>query len=695
MNKIKVSILIPAFNVAPYLEECLCSLTRQTLKEIEIIVVNDGSTDNTGEIAEKYAAGDRRIRVYHQSNQGISGARNAGISYVRGKYIGFVDGDDTVSADAFEKLYRQAEIYTADIVLGSLLYSYEDGSTGRVGDKSEVFSAGREMMTGKECFRSLLETNSYVPMVCGNLYRTDFIREHGLHFEALFHEDEFFTPYALYYAGCVTDFKEDFYYYRQRPDSIMHNDSNLKDRAESLWFIGNKLHEFAKTVCLTEGMMEDIYTRHGDFLCNSAQDLYEKMMERSSRKCLFIFSESGIGAQYGIGTYIAQLIACFSPSEWDVNVVTLQTQTEKVSWQMKEGVAYYEIPLPCEMWCQTSLSRREKYSKSVFYYLSARMPRPKQVYCHFNFFGSDSLATWCKEKWQARIFFTLHYTDWSFDLLGDREWLKRILADPCGRKEQFVARRFEQEKNFMLTCCDGIIAIARHSYQMLKDLYGIPEEKLVLIPNGLQDEYQARSEEECKALRQKYGLNERDRLIIFAGRLDRVKGVWELIEAFKLLRKEMPDVKLILAGSGRFVDCLKTINPDWSHIILTGFIPKEQLYELYAISDVGVVPSIHEEFGYVAIEMMLNMLPIVVHNTTGLSEITDNGEYGIGFHFNADKNSEPLKEALVKALTEQQSERQRVKGRKRVLDTYSLPLFRQRIKNLYSCMESPCRSNTN
>lgn len=689
MDNIKVSILVPAFNVECYIEDCLRSLMSQTLEEIEIVIVDDGSTDSTGDIAEQYAVSDNRVRVYHQEHQGVAEARNKCLSLAQGEYIGFVDSDDYVSADAFEQLYLRAKAYSADIVLGSIMYCYEDGTTDQIGDKTIVFQNGIDAMDGKQCFKALIDTENYRPMICGNLYRTVYIHEYQLHFEAIFHEDEFFTPYAFYYARRVIDFKEDFYHYRQRHDSMMHNKHNIRERAKSLYFIGSKLYEFAKTVCYADRGMEEAYSLQADFLCERAQRLYEKELALSSRKCLYIFSESGVGAQYGIGTYIQQLIQCFSPSEWDVNIITLQTMERKVLWKMEENIACYEIPLPDKVWYTSSLEYEEKHYKSVFYYLSTRMPHTKKVYCHFNFFGYAPLAILCKEKWQAKVFFTLHYTDWSFDLLGDTEWLKRILSNPCGRKENGAVKRFYDEKEFMVNCCDCVIAIANHSYATLKDIYGIPEEKLTLIPNGIKDDYKERSRVECEALRRKYGFGKQEQLIIFAGRLDQVKGVFELIEAFKLLRKEMPDVKLVIAGSGNILGCLKNANPDWTHIMLTGFISKEQLYELYAIAQVGIVPSIHEEFGYVAVEMMMNKLPVVVNSTTGLKEIVENGKYGYTFDFGKDKDIQKLKKSLIQILTNKVSEDSLTANRNIILEKYSISFFREKINKLYDYTRKP------
>lgn len=697
MDKIKVSILIPAFNVEKYIDDCLHSLVCQTLKEIEVIVINDGSTDATGEIAERYAASDPRFRVIDQSNQGIAQSRNISLSLAQGKYVGFVDSDDYVSTDAFERLFLRAETYSADIVLGSISYSNDDGTSHRVGDKSVVFQSDFGTMEGKQCFKALMETGCYTPMVCGNLYRSAFIRQNHLHFEATFHEDEYFTPYALFYANKVIDFKDDFYFYRQHPDSIMHVGNNLKKRSESLCFISLGLKKFVKEKITRKecSEIELTFLQQADFLCEHAQYLYEKELYSSSKKCLFIFSEASTAAQYGVGTYVRQLAQCFDLSEWDVNVIVLHSPCKEVQWDIKDGVACYEIPIPDEMQYSGSALDEKAYCKGVFYYLVTRLTFPKDIYCHFNFVSHYDLALLFKEKLQARVVFTLHYTDWSFDLLGDKEWLKRILANPTGKKEKRVTEKFEQEKKFMTECCDYVIAIARHSYIMLKDLYDIPEYKLAYIPNGLKDEYKKRSVEECQDIRKKYGFEKGEMLLIFAGRLDLVKGIVELIEAFKQVQVEIPSVKLIIAGTGNFTRCLEAASPDWSHIVFTGFIPKEQLYDLYAIADVGIVPSIHEEFGYVAAEMMMNELPIVVNNTTGLKELVKDGEYGTIFDFRKDRDFRALKDAIISILHKRSEDACLHNGRNRILNNYSIQSFFEKIMSVYTCVENPCSKLNN
>ena len=104
MAKPIVSILIPVYNVENYLDKCLDSVISQTMNNIEIICVNDGSTDHSGEILEKYQKKDKRIIVVNKENGGLPSARNAGLEIARGKYIGFVDADDYINSDMYEKM---------------------------------------------------------------------------------------------------------------------------------------------------------------------------------------------------------------------------------------------------------------------------------------------------------------------------------------------------------------------------------------------------------------------------------------------------------------------------------------------------------------------------------------------------------------------------------------------------------------
>ena len=127
MSVPEITVVVPVYNVQAYLPKCIDSLLAQTFGEIEIILVDDGSTDASGAVCDSYAERDSRIRVVHQRNAGVSGARNAGIRLARGRYLGFVDSDDWVDRDFCRTLYRGATDYGADI---SICSYYEVGEQG-------------------------------------------------------------------------------------------------------------------------------------------------------------------------------------------------------------------------------------------------------------------------------------------------------------------------------------------------------------------------------------------------------------------------------------------------------------------------------------------------------------------------------------------------------------------------------------
>lgn len=149
----KVSIVVPVYNVEQYLTKCLESLTSQTLTDIEIIVVNDGATDGSQEIIERFQKSCSNIKVFIKPNGGLSDARNFGLAYATGEYIGFVDSDDFVEPNMFELLYKKAKAEDSDIVECNLYHTYPDSEDIEIGkkiiDKKEMLMFGRAVVWNK------------------------------------------------------------------------------------------------------------------------------------------------------------------------------------------------------------------------------------------------------------------------------------------------------------------------------------------------------------------------------------------------------------------------------------------------------------------------------------------------------------------------------------------------------------------
>ena len=215
MNMIKVSVIIPVYNSEDYLQECLDSLLKQTLHEIEIICVDDGSTDGSLQILEKNAANDKRIQILHQENLHAGVARNNGLKAAHGEYVIFLDSDDFFELTLLEKIYLKAKNETADIVLfGGKCY---DTSTGEYIEKPYYFR--RDFLPEKPVF-SRLDVPDRIfsittPCPWTKLFRRQFILDEDLEFQALQHSnDVYFVLTALALASRISYVNEDLVYYR-------------------------------------------------------------------------------------------------------------------------------------------------------------------------------------------------------------------------------------------------------------------------------------------------------------------------------------------------------------------------------------------------------------------------------------------------------------------------------------------------
>lgn len=164
-----ISIIVPCYNVERYLDKCIKSIINQTISNIEIILVNDGSTDNTGKICTCYAKLDKRIKVINKENGGISSARNSGIAVASGKYIGFVDSDDYIEPNMYEILYKNLVKYNVDIAQCS--YNVFCGNNIIPIKKSNH----KKIFNNEEGVKNILEADIFFPSVWNKLYKRSIV----------------------------------------------------------------------------------------------------------------------------------------------------------------------------------------------------------------------------------------------------------------------------------------------------------------------------------------------------------------------------------------------------------------------------------------------------------------------------------------------------------------------------------------
>lgn len=236
-----ISVIVPAYNAEKYIDRCMQSIHDQTMIDIEIIVVDDGSTDGTWALLQTWQEKDERVKTIHQENQGLSGARNTGLQLATGEYIFFIDSDDWLVRDTFDKLINKQKETEADIVACGFRWVYEDG-------RSLPFTENKEFcVNGEEAVQEMILGRTLCSVVWNKLYKRElFIGESFPPGKK--NEDEFITYRLLYKAKKVAYVGECLYEYFQNDNGLMSNiyrEQNY-DQLDALWERSNWLRAQGK-----------------------------------------------------------------------------------------------------------------------------------------------------------------------------------------------------------------------------------------------------------------------------------------------------------------------------------------------------------------------------------------------------------------------------------------------------------------
>lgn len=218
-----ISLIIPVYNVENYVEKCLESACNQTYGNYEIILINDGSTDDSGKICQKWAAEFPNIRYYEQENQGLGETRNRGIQYALGAYVAFMDSDDWIEEDYLESLYSKRAETEADVAIATKFFQY---------DEKEKISY--TVIAAQELNR-LAATTYCLPSMCWKLFRKSLFLDNQIYFSRLPYEDTAVLPLLLLKANKVAYLEKEIYHYRVNTGkSITNNVDNVFKYADTL-----------------------------------------------------------------------------------------------------------------------------------------------------------------------------------------------------------------------------------------------------------------------------------------------------------------------------------------------------------------------------------------------------------------------------------------------------------------------------
>lgn len=271
MFEVEVSIIVPVYNKEKYLEKCLESLIHQSFKNIEVICVDDGSSDNSFNILQKYSKKDSRIKIIRQDNHGPGHARNQGLKKAMGKYVAFIDADDWVELDTIEILYHNAIQNNSDLVLfNAIEYLPNDKTRRRIYYKNDI--------NGTFNFhqRKGIVMNSYL-IVCTKLHNLDFIMDNEITFSdsGLF-EDVFFHVKSMIKAEKVSYVNKILYNYRRT--EINTRQSNSTKSKKSLAFMD--VLENIKTLLIEEGIYKELEVNYHNFKLKELKNLYNNSDEK-------------------------------------------------------------------------------------------------------------------------------------------------------------------------------------------------------------------------------------------------------------------------------------------------------------------------------------------------------------------------------------------------------------------------------
>lgn len=219
-----ITIIVPVYNIEKYIVKCIESILKQTINDIEVILVDDESTDNSGKICDRYALIDKRVKVIHQSNKGLSGARNSGIDIARGKYIGFVDGDDYIYPDMFEALVKLLEHNNVDCACCG--YDYFDENKNAI----EKIHRNNKLyfMNNKDAIERMFFTKYYQCYAWNKLWKREMFNKIRYPEGKVF--EDICTTYELFKeCNNIVFMQSSKYIYRIRSGSITNQKASIKD----------------------------------------------------------------------------------------------------------------------------------------------------------------------------------------------------------------------------------------------------------------------------------------------------------------------------------------------------------------------------------------------------------------------------------------------------------------------------------
>ena len=588
----KISIIVPVYNVEKYIDKCLKSLTQQTLQDIEIIIVNDGSLDKSVEIIEKYVKeNSTKIKYYEKENGGLSSARNYGLEYATGEYIAFLDSDDYVETNMYEEMYNLAKKENADMVECDFIWEWEYGK--------KIFDKRREYKTKEEMMKK--------PRVVAwnKIYKREIINKYKIRFpEGLIYEDMEFFYKLLPHLNKISYINKYFVHYTQREDSITNKQTQkVEDIFKILdnifdYYIDQKLYNkyekelkyMSRRIILGSSLkrifrIKDSHLRRKMFLKTIIYLLkFRKSINdiNNKKRICFGITKLGIGGAERVLVDIANELI----QDYDITIFTIYGGGE-LEKELNPNIK------------RISLYKKEK--KSVF------------IPIYVLFCGKDIYKKYLKGHFDIDIAFLEGPITRIFAYKGNNKkiaWVHNDISRVFG--EDYKSKIKKYIDKWFYKKYDKIIFVSEQNKKVFENVYGDISERKIIYNYINKERVLSLAKEKCdKSINSK-----NKKIFITVSRLVKQKAIDRLIRVHKRLIDEGLNHKIYVIGDGEewtnLTKLIKKLNVESSFIFLG---KKENPYPYINKADYFVLLSYFEGYGMVLEEAKILNKPILVTNT--------------------------------------------------------------------------------
>lgn len=339
-------------------------------------------------------------------------------------------------------------------------------------------------------------------------------------------------------------------------------------------------------------------------------------------KYIYIIDEYISSKKNGIGTYLRELISSIKDGDIKICLISCCYDSETFQIEIKDGIKQLQFPVVHDLFGE--------YHNIIDKFLRLYIEDCQENIFIFNYGPCKLLLKSIKKSYPfSKLVFVVHDMAWTSFMLGDKVKLKEYL---CKEKSNLLEKEYlnltyllEEEKE-MFKIVDQIVVLVAETVEILQDVYNVCENRMALIPNGLEDNYNKLSKNETSKLKNKLLIPQNEKIILFAGRVNEIKGIYPLLNSLKKVLHFYPNFRLVIAGTifhtKLIMECANEIA---SKIVFTGQISNEKLKEWYQIADIGVLPSYSEQCSYTGIELMMNGIPVVASDGFGVSDMFRDG----------------------------------------------------------------------